>query len=109
MPYVNVHRGARISPTKARPVADTIRGKMVNEALSVLEMSKQRAAVFIRQALVAAVANADRDEIDPRQLLVTDARVDSGPTIKRFQPKDRGRSHPIRKRTCHITVKVDVY
>jgi large subunit ribosomal protein L22 len=108
MPYTNVHRGARISPLKVRPVIDLIRGKRIDEADTILSLSKNRAAVFIRQALLAARANADAAEADIRRLVVVDARVDSGPTMKRFQPKDRGRAHPILKRTSHITVAVDV-
>ena len=107
MPYTNVHRTARISPTKVRLVVDLIRGKHVEDALTDLSFSKKRAAVFVKNALDAAIANADQDEADVRRLVVTDARVDSGPTIKRFQPKDRGRAHPILKRTSHITVTVD--
>lgn len=107
MPYTNVHRMARISPTKVRLVTDMIRGKSVESALADLALSKKRAAVFVRSALTAAVANADQAEANVRDLVVSDARVDSGPTIKRFQPKDRGRAHPIHKRTCHITVTVD--
>ena len=86
---------------------DLIRGKRVDTAQTILQMSKQRAAVFIGAALKAAIANADQAEADVRRLVVTDARVDAGPTIKRFQPKDRGRAHPILKRTSHLTVAVD--
>ncbi len=107
MAYTNVHRAARISPGKARLVANLIRGKSVEEAMTALQLSKKRAAVYIRAALNAAVANADQDEADVRHLVVSDARVDAGPTMKRFQPKDRGRAHPILKRTSHITVSVD--
>jgi large subunit ribosomal protein L22 len=107
MSYTNVHRGARIAPRKARLVADLIRGKPVQEAQTSLQMSKRRGAVMLDQALKAAMANAEQADEDPRRLVVTDARVDEGPTIKRFQPKDRGRAHPILKRTCHITVSVD--
>ena len=107
MPYSNVHRMARISPTKVRLVTDMIRGKRYEEALTSLHMSKKRAAVFVRNALVAAYHNADQAEADVRRLVVTEARVDSGPTLKRWQPKDRGRAHPINKRTSHITVTVD--
>jgi len=107
MPYTNIHRGARISPTKVRPVLNMIRGKDVDEALTILQMCKQRAAVFIRSGLEAAIANADHQEADVRNLKVVDARVDSGPTIKRFQPKDRGRAHPIKKRTSHLTIGVE--
>jgi len=107
MPYENVHRNARISPTKVRPVADMIRGKSLDEAMMILQMSKRRAAVFLRQALLAAQANADQGDADVRRLFVSDARVDAGATMKRWQPKDRGRAFPIRKRTSHIVVAVD--
>ena len=107
MAYVNIHRGARISPTKVRPVARLIQGKPIDEAVSILEMSKRRGAVLLKQALLAAQANADQAEADVRQLVVTEARVDEGPTIKRLRPKDRGRAHRILKRTSHIVVAVD--
>ena len=108
MAYTNTHRTARISPLKVRPVVNLIRHKPYSEAVVILEMSKLRAAVFVKNALNAAYANADRGEADTRELVVTDARVDSGPTVKRFQPKDRGRAHQILKRTSHITVSVGV-
>jgi large subunit ribosomal protein L22 len=108
MAYTNIHRSARISPTKARLVANMIRGKTVAQAMTILDFSKQRAAVLIKNALRAATGNADQvGEVDARRLVVTEARVDSGPTMKRWQPKDRGRAHPILKRTSHITVSVD--
>jgi len=107
MPYTNIHRGARISPQKARLVVDLIRGKTVADALTALEVSKKRAAVFVRNALLASQNNADQAEANIRRLVVTDARVDAGPTMKRWQPKDRGRAHPILKRTSHITISVD--
>ena len=108
MAYQAIHYGARISPTKARPVVDMIRGKRIDEALTILEFSKKRAAKFILQALKSAKANADQKEADVRRLVVTQAKVDGGPMMKRFQPKDRGRAHRILKRTSHITVAVDV-
>ena len=107
MAYSNTHWGAKISPKKVCVVVGMIRGKKVDEALTILQMSKKRAAVFIQAALRAAIANADQAETDLRRLVVSEARVDQGPIMKRFQPKDRGRSHPIWKRTSHITVAVD--
>ena len=107
MPYTNTHRMARISPKKARLVADLVRGMPVDRALTTLEMSKKRAAVFLLRGLDAAVANADQDEANVRDLYVSQVFVNEGPTIKRFQPKDRGRAHPILKRTSHITISVD--
>ncbi len=107
--FTNVHRGARVSPTKVRLVVKLIQGKPIEEAFAILDMAKQRAAKLIRACLVAAQASADQAEVDPRRLFVSDARVDSGPTMKRFQPKDRGRAHAILKRTSHITVGVDPF
>ena len=107
MAYTNTHRTARISPLKVRPVVNLIRNRPYGEALALLELSKLRAAVFVRRCLLAAYANADQAEADVRKLVVTQAHVDQGPTIKRFQPKDRGRAHQILKRTSHITVGVD--
>lgn len=106
MAYSNTHRGARISPTKVRPLVNLIRGKTFESAMMQLDLSKRRGAVFIKAALKAAYANADQAEANVRRLVVTDARVDSGPTMKRWQPKDRGRAHAILKRTSHITVTV---
>ncbi|MGB0768372.1 MAG: 50S ribosomal protein L22 [Phycisphaeraceae bacterium] len=107
MAYISKYRMARISPTKARPVMDLIRGKRIDEAQVILEMSKLRAAHMIKGVLASAVANADQAEANLRGLVVTDARADAGPTMKRFQPKDRGRAHPILKRTSHLTIAVD--
>ncbi len=107
MAYVSSHRGARVSPTKVRPVINEIRGKHVNEALEILELSKRRSAVLVKAVLDAAMANADFQEADQHRLWISDARVDEGPTMKRFQPKDRGRAHPIMKRTSHIQVSVE--
>src|SRR5690349_2455809 len=101
MPYTNIHRGVRMSPKKVQPLIPQIRGKRLDEAVTLMTLSKKRAAVYIKQALLAAKANADQAEADVRRLVVTDARVDDGPRMKRFQPKDRGRSHRIIKRTCH--------
>jgi len=96
-----------MSPTKIRPVLDLIRGKSIDEATIILQMSKRRAAVLIKNVLDSAVANADQAEANVRNLFVSEVRVDSGPTMKRWQPKDRGRAHPILKRTSHILVSVD--
>lgn len=106
MVYTNVHYGARFSPSKGRGLTALIRGKSAEESLTILGFSKKRAAVFIKEALKAAIANADQAEVDVRRLVVVDARIDQGPTLKRFRPKDRGRAHAIKKRTSHITVSV---
>lgn len=102
--YTSTHRGARLSPLKARPVVNEIRGKHVDEALEILEMSKRRSAHLIKAVLNAAIDNADFQEASLDRLWITEAVINEGPTLKRFQPKDRGRAHPILKRTCHITI-----
>jgi large subunit ribosomal protein L22 len=102
------HRHARISPYKARPVIDLVRGRGVNEALTVLEYETRRAAPMIRKVIRSALANASNDmEVRLNDLVVTEARVDGGPLLggrKRFRPVAMGRAYPIRKRTCHIVV-----
>ena len=110
MAYQSSYKFARIAPRKAQLVVDMIRGKDYVEAWAMLQTSKRRAAVMISKTLEAAVANAEdpnQGGLDRRKLRVTEARVDPGPTLKRFQPKDRGRAHSILKRTCHIHLAVD--
>jgi large subunit ribosomal protein L22 len=107
MAYTASHRFARIAPRKARLVADQIRGAGVDRALATLELSKRRGGYFLKGVLRSAIANAEERSADVAALFVSEIRVDEGPTIKRFQPKDRGRAHPIRKRTCHIHVSVE--
>jgi large subunit ribosomal protein L22 len=104
--FQSTHRYARISPRKARLVTELIAGRHVNEALDMLKFTRKRASVFVDKVLRAAMADADELEADVRRLYVREARVDPGPTIKRFHPKDRGRAHPIAKRTSHIVVVV---
>ena len=106
--YAASHKFARIAPRTARLVADMIRGKKIEDAIAVLDFSPRRGAWFIKTVLRSAVANAEEANLDVGRLFVSESRVDEGPTIKRFQPKDRGRSHPIMKRTSHIHVSVDV-
>ena len=104
--WTSRHRYARISPRKARLVTQLISGRHVNVALDLLKFTKKRASVLVDKVLRTAMADADEKEADVRNLYVHAARVDCGPTIKRFQPKDRGRAHPIMKRTSHIVVTV---
>ncbi|HVP12306.1 MAG TPA: 50S ribosomal protein L22 [Phycisphaerae bacterium] len=106
MAWKSTHRYARISPRKARLVTELIANRHVDEALELLKFTKKRASSLVDKVLRAAMADADEQEADVRKLFVHEARVDEGPTIKRFQPKDRGRAHPILKRTSHIVVTV---
>ncbi len=107
MAFKASHKFCRIAPRKARLVADLIRGRGVADALTELEFSKRRGAYFVQGVLKSAIANAEQASADVSRLVVVESRVDEGPTIKRFQQKDRGRAHPIMKRTSHIIVAVD--
>ncbi len=107
MAWMAKHRYARISERKARLVADLIRGLPANEAVQVLEFTHKRAAVMVNRVLQSAMASANEQEANMGRLVVSEARVDPGPIIKRFRPKDRGRAHAIQKRTSHIVVSVD--
>ena len=98
---VNHHRG---SPQKAKLVIDMIRGKEALAADEMLQFCHKRAAVNVRKALQAAMADAQENGASRDALVVAEARVDGAQHIKRFRPKDRGRAHPILKRTSHITV-----
>ncbi len=99
------HRHARISSRKARPVADVIRGKFVNEALEELDFLHRRASPMIEKVVRSAMANAGQDlDIDVNRLFVSDIRVDEGPTLKRWRPRAQGRVYPILKRSSHISV-----
>ena len=107
MAYRSTHRFARIAPRKARLVADLIRGMPVDEAVTALAFSKKRAAWYYKAVLKSAIANAEEADADLADLVVSESRVDEGPTIKRFRPKDRGRAHPIMKRTSHLILALD--
>jgi large subunit ribosomal protein L22 len=109
MPYQASHRFARIAPRKARLVMDLVRGRDVDDALSMLKFSKQRVSGMIEKVIRSAVANANEQETANirNTLYVAKAWVDPGPVIKRFQPKDRGKAYPINKRTSHLVVTVD--
>lgn len=107
MSFQATHRYARISERKARLVVGLIRGRRCDDALSILKFTPKRASHMVARVLNSAIANANEQEANMSRLFVSKAFVDSGPIIKRFQPKDRGRAHPIQKRTCHITVLVD--
>ena len=101
---VRFHRG---SPRKAKLLTDLIRGKRVDQAINLLTFNTKRASVNIKRCLNAAITDAESAEADTTQLFVTESRVDNGPVMKRFQPKDRGRAHAIHKPFSHITISVE--
>src|SRR5262252_4912354 len=103
-----VARHVRVSPMKARRVVNLVRGLPAKEALTVLKFAPQAASEQVYKVLASAIANAENNErLDPDSLLVAEAYVDEGPTLKRFRPRAQGRAFRIRKRTCHITIEVE--
>ena len=107
-----VARHVRVTPMKARRVVDLVRGKQAVEALAVLQFAPQAASDPVRKVLQSAIANARvkadaaSEAFDERNLVISEAFVDEGPTMKRFRPRAQGRAARINKRTSHITVVV---
>ena len=109
-----IARYLRVTPMKARRVVDLVRGKQANEALAILKFAQQGAADPVYKVLASAVSNA-RNKADSEglafneeELFVSEAFVDEGPTMKRFQPRAQGRAFQINKRTSHVTVVVAI-
>jgi large subunit ribosomal protein L22 len=97
----------RSSPRKARLVVEHIRGRTVPEARTVLAFSERAVAREVEKVLRSAVANAEANHgLVGDDLVVSAAYVDEGPTLKRWRARARGRVARIRKRTCHITVRL---
>src|SRR5687768_4400541 len=95
----------RQSPRKVRLVADTLRGKKIEEALTVLSFIPRRSALPLQKLLASALANAKDLAVPTEDLIVKEIRVDAGATLYRSQPRSyRGGDSTIRKRTSHVTV-----
>ena len=98
-------RYVRVSPRKARIVADQIRGLDVERAMSLLDFSPRGASVPVRKLVQSAAANAENNfDLDPEEMRITSISVDEGPTMRRFRPRARGRATRIEKRSCHINI-----
>ncbi|MGC8778003.1 MAG: 50S ribosomal protein L22 [Candidatus Caldatribacteriaceae bacterium] len=96
-----------ISPRKARQAVDLIRGKKAQEALALLRFIPKKSARLVYKVLKSAVANAENNRgLDVDRLVVSQAFVNPGPTLKRIRPRAMGRAYLIRKRSSHITVVV---
>jgi len=107
--FCSSYRYAPLSARKARLVAQLIAGRSVQDALDILKFTPKRAASVINKVLKAAVADADEQNANVDDLYISCARVDdAGVRIgtKRWMPKDRGRAHPISKKSCHIYITV---
>lgn len=102
-----VARTVRIAPRKARLVVDLIRGKQAGEAIAILKFTPKAASPIVEKVLKSAIANAEHNyDLDVNSLVVTEAYVNEGPTLKRFRPRAMGRASQINKRTSHITIVV---
>jgi large subunit ribosomal protein L22 len=101
-------RYLKASPQKVRLVADLVRGKKVEEALSILRFTKKTVAKDLEKLLRSAIANAENKENAPDvdELVVSKIYVNEGPREKRIQPAPMGRAYQIIKRKSHVTVHV---
>ena len=106
-------RYSTVTPMKARRVVDLVRGLPADEALATLRFAPQSASEPVYKVLESAIANAQQfaqahgERLDVEDLVVSQAYVDEGPTLKRFRPRAQGRAYRIRKRTSHITIHVE--
>jgi large subunit ribosomal protein L22 len=94
----------RIAPRKVQVIIPAIKGRKVEEAISILQFMPRKGARILQKVLHSAVANAEQNKVDIDTLVVKTVLVDGGPTLKRFMPRAMGRANPILKRTSHITV-----
>jgi large subunit ribosomal protein L22 len=96
---------ARVSPTKAKQVLDTVKGKDVATALGILAYTPRKGARVIEKLLKSAIANAENNNnLDPSTLYIAECFANKGPTMKRIRPRAQGRAFKIEKKTSHITI-----
>ena len=102
-----VARDTGVSPRKLRLLVDMVRGKKVDEALTVLKFTKTPTARVVAKVVKSAAANAENNfQMSPSDLKIVKIFADEARTLKRFRPRARGRASPILKRSSHITVIV---
>ena len=107
MEVTSTLKTARVSPQKARLVADQIRGLPVERAIELLTFSEKKAGGLMKKLVDSAIANAEHNEgADIDELRVSAVQVNEGPTMKRLRARAKGRANRILKRTSHITVTV---
>ena len=100
-----VTKYVKMSPTKARDLANEIKGLSVAEALRITEFNARKAALQIGKTLKSAIANAENNhELSADELIVQEATIGDGPTLKRFKPRARGSAGAILKRSSHIFI-----
>src|SRR3569832_1629255 len=98
-------RGVRLSVDKGRRVADLIRGKKVDQALNILNITQKKGAVIVKKLLESAIANAEHnDGVDIDELKVKTIYVEHGAVLKRFTARAKVRGNRISKGTRHVYV-----
>ena len=108
MPAIAIQKGVRISPRKVAVVAALVRGRSVEDAITILEYTPRRAALSVKEAIKSAAANAEHNHsYKPGTLEITEISVMAGPRLKRFIPAARGRARRFQRKTSHIRVVVD--
>ena len=102
-----IAKHVRVAPLKVGFICNEIRGKQVDEALSILKFTPKKGAKALEDVLNSAIANAENNfNLDRENLYVSEAYANEGPQMKRFRPKAKGMADPILKRTSHIGVVV---
>jgi|SRR5665647_1287373 large subunit ribosomal protein L22 len=100
-----IARYLRVSPLKARQVADLVRGKDVKEALGILRYTNKKSSPLISKVVKSAIANAEHNyDMDSDELYIWEIQINEGPTLKRMKPRAYGRADVRRHRTSHISV-----
>lgn len=108
MPVKAVANGVRMSPRKVAVVAALVRGRTVEDALTILSHTPRRSALPVKKVIDSAKANADHNHnYKPATLVITEISVSPGPRLKRYRPAAHGRALPFQRRTSHIRVVVD--
>ncbi|HET6863783.1 MAG TPA: 50S ribosomal protein L22 [Candidatus Saccharimonadales bacterium] len=108
MPAIAHQKGVRISPRKVAVVASLVRGRTVEDALTILEYTPRRAALPVREAIKSAAANAEHNHnYKPGTLEIIEVQVTAGRRLKRWIPAARGRARRFQRKTSHIKVVVD--
>lgn len=102
-----IARYVRLTPRKARLVADVVRGKSALQALDILTFTNKKAAVVLKKTLASAIANATNNfNMNEENLYIAKVMVDEGPILKRVMPRAMGRADIIQKKTSHVTIVV---
>ncbi len=103
-----IAKGVRMSPRKVGVVASLVRGRSVDDAITILSHTPRRAATPVLKTIKSAQANADHNhDLKPDTLVITEISVTPGPRIKRYRPAAHGRALPFQRKTSHIRVIVD--